>query len=78
MRPWRARIRESGGGGGGGEGAGSIVISTRTHTHTHLCKEFLGAATRLYVHQCMVGIHDHSVTEGTHAKLYQCPVVQDL
>lgn len=42
---------------------------------THLCKEFLGAAARLDVHQSIMGIFDHSMTEGAHAKLYQSPVI---
>ena len=44
----------------------------------HLSEELLGATTGLYVHKSVMSILDHPVSECTHAKLYQHPVVENL
>jgi hypothetical protein len=44
----------------------------------HLSEEFLGATTGLYVHKSIMSVLDHPVSECTHTKLNQHPVVEDL
>ena len=46
--------------------------------HTDLRKKFFSPSTWLHIMQCIVGILYHAVPEGTQAKLYHGPVVENL
>ena len=46
--------------------------------HTDLGKKLFSPSTWLHIMQCIVGILDHTVPEGTQAKLHHGPVVQNL
>ena len=54
------------------------IQAPRASRGIYLGKEFFGASTRLNVHQRVVSILYHPVSEGTHAQLNQHSVVQDL
>ena len=73
------RKNRGGKGGGRGERRGERRGEDNTTSSlTHLCKKFLGTSTRLNIHKSIMSIFDHPVSKGTHAQLYQRPVVQNL
>ena len=48
----------------------NTYCATTLKVCVYLCQQFFRAATGLYIHESIMSIFNHAMTECTHAKLY--------